>query len=70
MFMTIRYTELLCCLPCDVVFNLSKLLAAIFTLIQGVLWTPSKMIARLGKEIDNPESVYYWAYKVSPPTNV
>lgn len=25
------------------------------------------MIARLGKEIDNPESVYYWAYKVSPP---
>lgn len=67
MFMTIRYTELLCCLPCDVVFNLSKLLAAIFTLIQGVLWTPSKMIARLGKEIDNPESVYYWAYKVSPP---
>lgn len=57
MFMTIRYTELLYCLPCDVVFNLSKLLAAIFTLIQGVLWTPSKMIARLGKEIDNPESV-------------
>ena len=23
------------------------------------------MIARLGKEIDNPESVYYWAYKVT-----
>ena len=22
------------------------------------------MIARLGKEIDNPDSVYYWAYKV------
>ena len=31
---------------------------------QGVVWTPSKMIARLGKEIDNPDSVYYWAYKV------
>jgi len=23
-------------------------------------WTPSKMIHRLGKEIDNPESVLYW----------
>ena len=22
------------------------------------------MISRLGKEIDNPESVYYWAHKV------
>ena len=30
----------------------------------GTLWTPSKMIRRLGKEIDNEESVYYWAYKV------
>ncbi|RNA11625.1 deoxyhypusine synthase-like [Brachionus plicatilis] len=26
-------------------------------------WTPSKIINRLGKEIDNPDSVYYWAYK-------
>lgn len=26
-------------------------------------WTPSKVIHRLGKEINNPESVYYWAYK-------
>lgn len=34
---------------------------------QGVNWTPSKMIARLGKEIDNPESVYYWAYKNNIP---
>lgn len=33
---------------------------------QGVRWTPSKVIHRLGKEINNPESVYYWAYKVSP----
>ena len=23
------------------------------------------MIARLGQEIDDPDSVYYWAYKVS-----
>ncbi|XP_072925424.1 deoxyhypusine synthase isoform X1 [Hemitrygon akajei] len=34
---------------------------------QGVKWTPSKVIARLGKEIDNPESVYYWAYKNNIP---
>ena len=27
-------------------------------------WTPSKIINRLGKEINNPDSVYYWAYKV------
>ena len=31
---------------------------------QETIWTPSKMIARLGREIDNPDSVYYWAYKV------
>ncbi|XP_040846348.1 deoxyhypusine synthase isoform X3 [Ochotona curzoniae] len=30
---------------------------------EGVKWTPSKMIARLGKEINSPESVYYWAQK-------
>ncbi|XP_062982139.1 deoxyhypusine synthase [Elgaria multicarinata webbii] len=30
---------------------------------EGVKWTPSKFIARLGKEINNPESVYYWAQK-------
>ncbi|KAF7658631.1 hypothetical protein LDENG_00010280 [Lucifuga dentata] len=34
---------------------------------QGVRWTPSKMINRLGKEINNPESVYYWAYKNNIP---
>ncbi|XP_025914095.1 deoxyhypusine synthase, partial [Apteryx rowi] len=34
---------------------------------QGVKWTPSKMIARLGKEINNPESVYYWAQKNNIP---
>ena len=31
----------------------------------GVVWTPSSFIRRLGKEINNEESVYYWAYKVS-----
>ncbi|KAI4822572.1 hypothetical protein KUCAC02_008109 [Chaenocephalus aceratus] len=34
---------------------------------QSVRWTPSKMIHRLGKEINNPESVYYWAYKNNIP---
>ncbi|XP_053164388.1 deoxyhypusine synthase isoform X2 [Hemicordylus capensis] len=33
----------------------------------GVKWTPSKLIARLGKEINNPESVYYWAQKNNIP---
>ncbi|KAF4517780.1 hypothetical protein B566_EDAN002985 [Ephemera danica] len=28
---------------------------------KGVLWTPSKVIAYLGKAIDNPESICYWA---------
>lgn len=31
----------------------------------GIIWTPSKIIARLGKEINHTDSVYYWAYKVS-----
>lgn len=33
----------------------------------GVRWTPSKLINRLGKEIDNPESVFYWCYKNDIP---
>ena len=32
---------------------------------KGTVWTPSRIIARLGKEINNEDSVYYWAYKVS-----
>jgi deoxyhypusine synthase len=28
-------------------------------------WTPSEVIKRLGKEINNEDSVYYWCYKVS-----
>ena len=31
----------------------------------GEVWSPSSFIRRLGKEIDNEESVYYWAYKVN-----
>ncbi|CAI5980888.1 unnamed protein product [Closterium sp. NIES-65] len=30
---------------------------------QGVVWTPSKLIDRLGKEINHEESVLYWAHK-------
>jgi len=29
-----------------------------------IVWTPSKMIERLGREIDNEESIYYWCAKV------
>ncbi|TPX36695.1 hypothetical protein SmJEL517_g01225 [Synchytrium microbalum] len=31
------------------------------------LWSPSKIIQRLGKAIDNPESIAYWAYKNNIP---
>lgn len=34
---------------------------------QNVLWTPSKLIARLGKEINDERSYLYWAYKNSIP---
>lgn len=30
----------------------------------GIVWSPSSFIRRLGKEINDEESVYYWAYKV------
>lgn len=33
----------------------------------NVVWTPSKIIHRLGKEIDNEQSVYYWCYKNGIP---
>ncbi|XP_035664618.1 deoxyhypusine synthase-like [Branchiostoma floridae] len=34
---------------------------------EGTLWTPSKLIARFGKKINNPESIYYWCYKNEIP---
>lgn len=34
---------------------------------QGVSWTPSTVIDRLGKEIDNEDSVLYWAHKNQIP---
>ncbi|KZW03823.1 Deoxyhypusine synthase [Exidia glandulosa HHB12029] len=33
----------------------------------GTIWTPSSVIRRLGQEINNEESVYYWAYKNNIP---
>ena len=33
----------------------------------GIIWTPSKIIRRLGKEINHPDSIYYWAYKNNIP---
>ncbi|KAI0772080.1 Deoxyhypusine synthase [Trametes elegans] len=33
----------------------------------GQVWTPSSFIRRLGKEINDEESVYYWAYKNDIP---
>ncbi|KAJ8620759.1 hypothetical protein MRB53_029288 [Persea americana] len=32
---------------------------------ESVLWTPSKVIARLGKEINDPSSYLYWASKLT-----
>jgi deoxyhypusine synthase len=34
---------------------------------KGVVWSPSSMIRRLGQEINNEDSVYYWAYKNNIP---
>ncbi|PSS01954.1 Deoxyhypusine synthase [Actinidia chinensis var. chinensis] len=35
--------------------------------VKHVLWTPSKVIARLGKEINSETSYLYWAYKNNIP---
>lgn len=34
---------------------------------QGMVWSPSRMINRLGKEINNEESIYYWCWRNSIP---
>jgi deoxyhypusine synthase len=34
---------------------------------EPLFWTPSKLIHRLGKEICNEDSVYYWAWKNDIP---
>jgi len=34
---------------------------------EKLIWTPSTVIARLGKEINDPSSIMYWAYKNNIP---
>ena len=34
---------------------------------EPLVWTPSKVIHRLGKEINNKSSIYWWAYKNDIP---
>jgi len=34
---------------------------------ENIRWTPRKFINRLGKEINNEESIYYWCYKNDIP---
>ena len=34
---------------------------------QGTIFSPSKMIARIGEKINNEESIYYWCWKNSIP---
>jgi deoxyhypusine synthase len=34
---------------------------------EGTKWTPSKVIRRLGLEINDESSVYYWAAKMDIP---
>lgn len=33
----------------------------------GVIYSPSKIISRIGKEINNEESIYYWCWKNNIP---
>lgn len=33
----------------------------------GYIWSPSRIINRLGKEINNEDSVYYWCWKNNIP---
>ncbi|ONK76502.1 uncharacterized protein A4U43_C03F28740 [Asparagus officinalis] len=40
---------------------------AIFLVKGNTVWTPSKVIARLGKEINDKSSYLYWAYKNGIP---
>lgn len=34
---------------------------------KGTIFTPSKIIARIGEKINNPESIYYWCWKNDIP---
>jgi deoxyhypusine synthase len=54
---------------CDFEDWLSPILDAMYDeqVNDGVVWTPSRVINRLGKEINNEESVYYWCWKNDIP---
>ena len=54
---------------CDFEDWLSPILDAMYDeqVNNGVVWTPSRVINRLGKEINNEESVYYWCWKNDIP---
>lgn len=43
---------------------LDKMVEEQETETNGTIWTPSTVIARLGKEINDESSILYWAYKV------
>ena len=54
---------------CDFEDWLSPILDAMWEeqVNEGTVWTPSRLIHRLGKEINHEDSVYYWAYKNNIP---
>lgn len=47
--------------------NFEKFTLSILEKYKSEMLTPSKLISILGKEIDNPESIYYWCYKNKIP---
>jgi len=59
--------------PNDNYVGFEKWIMPIFTAMlneqkeEGINWTPSKMIRRLGKEINDKSSIFYWCYKNDIP---
>lgn len=37
---------------------------------ENTIWSPSAMIRRFGREINNPESIWYWCYKVGSDSSL
>lgn len=68
-----------CHLGCNFLFQHCPSISVIYLLLllfsswssclfaQGTIWSPSSIIHRLGKEINDPRSVYYWCYKNNIP---
>ncbi|KAF6137842.1 hypothetical protein GIB67_040550 [Kingdonia uniflora] len=55
------------CSELDMFDSVLIFVVVIFFFLQKVLWTPSKVISRLGKEINHPSSYLHWAYKNGIP---